>query len=435
MRAAGTSLAASLSIAASLGIGPARADVQVNTYTTGSQYRPSVSMDSDGDFVVVWASLGSGGTDTAGFSIQGQRFAADGSAAGAQFQVNTYITNDQRNPAVGVDSNGDFVVVWESLGSGGTDSSSYSIQGQRFAADGSAAGAQFQVNTYTTSVQTSPSVGVDSDGDFVVAWESLGSGATDSSTYSIQAQRYTSDGSAAGAQFQVNTYITNEQTSPYVGMDSDSDFVVVWRSAEAGGTDTSQDSIQGQRYASGGAVAGAQFQVNTYTTSVQTSPAVSMDSDGDFVVVWQSSGSGGTDSDAYSIQGQRYASDGSTAGAQLQVNTYTTSLQFEPSVSLDADGDFVVVWNSIGSGGTDSTGPSIQGQRYTSDGSALGSELQINTYTTSFQDSPKVSVDSDGDFVVVWTSAGSGGTDTSSYSIQKTDPGFVPVELQSFTIE
>ncbi len=65
----------------------------------------------------------------------------------------------------------------------------------------------------------------------------------------------------------------------------------------------------------------------------------------------------------------------------------------------------------------------------------MGAELQVNTLTTSTQDDPSVGVESDGDFVVVWESSVSGGTDTASSSIQKTDPGFVPVELQSFTIE
>ena len=85
-----------------------------------------------------------------------------------------------------------------------------------------------------------------------------------------------------------------------------------------------------------------------------------LDADGDFVVVWNSRGSGGTDSSARSIQGQRYASDGSAVGGQFQVNTYTTDYQYFSSVALDADGDFVVVWESEGSGGTDSDGLSIQ---------------------------------------------------------------------------
>ena len=78
MRAARLVLLASLGLSGSLGIGPAGADVQVNTYTTSSQYNASVAVDADGDFVVVWTSLGSSSTDSDGFSIQGQLYAADG---------------------------------------------------------------------------------------------------------------------------------------------------------------------------------------------------------------------------------------------------------------------------------------------------------------------------------------------------------------------
>ncbi len=157
--------------------------------------------------------------------------------------------------------------------------------------------------------------------------------------------------------------------------------------------------------------------------------------DGDFVVVWTSAGSGGTDSSGFSIQGQRYASDGSTTGGELQINTYTTSNQYLGWVALDADGDFVVVWQSEGSGGTDSSDDSIQGQRYASSGATAGGQFQVNTYTTSTQRGPTVGLDADGDFVVVWQSDGSGGTDSSSYSIQKSDVATVPVELIFFAIE
>jgi hypothetical protein len=73
-------------------------DVQVNTYTTGDQTFPSVAMDWDGDFVVVWQSFGSAGSDDSATSIQAQRFASNGSPAGGQFQVNTYVAGQQRRP-------------------------------------------------------------------------------------------------------------------------------------------------------------------------------------------------------------------------------------------------------------------------------------------------------------------------------------------------
>src|SRR5262245_14426141 len=153
--------------------------------------------------------------------------------------------------------------------------------------------------------------------------------------------------------------------------------------------------------------AGPQFQVNTYTTNAQQHLSAATDADGDFVVVWMSSGSSGGDTSSTSIQGQRYDSAGSPVGSQFQVNTYTTNFQETPSVARDADGDFVIVCGGFGSFGNDiglvgST--SVQAQRYNSAGSALGGQFQVNTYTTNGQDNPSVAADPDGDFVVVWES-------------------------------
>jgi hypothetical protein len=51
-------------------------------------------------------------------------------------------------------------------------------------------------------------------------------------------------------------------------------------------------------------------------------------------------------------------------GGELQVNSYTTSDQRFPAVASDASGNFVVAWHSIGSSGTDTSGFSVQAQRY-----------------------------------------------------------------------
>ena len=192
----------------------------------------------------------------------------------------------------------------------------------------------------------------------------------------------------------------------------------MWSSFGSSGGDTSVDSIQGQRYDSAGSAVGSEFQVNTYTTSSQEFPAVAAQADGDFVVVWQSIGSPGSDTSAASVQGQRYDSAGSAVGSQFQVNTYTTSSQAIPSVASEAEGDFVVVWHSGGSSGGDTSSFSIQGQRYDSAGSPVGSQFQVNTYTTSSQAVPSVAAEAEGDFVVAWQSGGSSGGDTSSWSIQ-----------------
>jgi hypothetical protein len=348
-------------------------------------------------------------------SVQGQRYSSSGSAVGSEFQVNSYTTNYQGGTSVAAGPDGDFVVVWTSGGSFGSDTSDRSVQCQRYDSGGAALGGEFQVNTYTTDVQGFPSVAVDPSGGFVVVWTSRGSFDGDNGV-SVQGQRYDSGGNALGSQFQVNSYTTGSQSDSSVAADPAGDFVVVWQSLGSSGGDTSDLSIQGQRFTSAGSVVGNQFQVNTYTTNAQYRPSVTAQASGAFVVVWAGYGSPG-DSDL-GVRGQRYDSSGNAVGSEFQVNTYTTSPQRSPSIAAQATGDFVVVWDSEGSFGGDTDSYSVQGQFYDSSGSAVGSEFQINTYTTSFQGGlPSVAADADGDFVVVWTSEGSFGGDNGS-SIQ-----------------
>ena len=117
-----------------------------STFTAGNQTERSVAMDADGDFVVVWASQGE--DPDGSWGIYGKRFSYDSTQpnnlkAGAEFRVNTIITNDQLSPAVAMDNYGDFVVVWASQ----AQSYSYfnTIKGQIYDLDGNAVGTEFQV--------------------------------------------------------------------------------------------------------------------------------------------------------------------------------------------------------------------------------------------------------------------------------------------------
>ena len=393
-------------------IAAAAGDVQVNTYTTGDQRNPSVAMDADGDFVVVWRGDGSSGTDT-DWSIQGQRFASDGSFAGDEFQVNTYTTYRQRFPQAAMDANGNFVVVWESAES--TDILGYNIRGQRYSSDGSPVAGEFQVNTYTTYNQDNPSIAMEPDGNFIVVWRGASSGGTDPEQ-SIQGQRYASDGSTVSRNFQINTYTTSAQAFPDIAFGDDGDFIVVWASYGSGGDDSDGFSIQGRRFASNGAPVGEDFQINSLTLFHQIDPAVAFGDDDDFVVVWR----GWADGSYGSIQGQRFASDGSFVGGEFQVNTYTTYTQWSPEVAVRPGGDFLVVWTSEGSNGPDTSSGSIQLQYYAADGSPVGGETLVNTVTGGGQSWPSIALDPDGDFVIAWGSQTSAGTDQYLGSIQKT---------------
>ncbi len=70
---------------------------------------------------------------------------------GPEFQVNSTTAGQQRNPAVAADGLGNFVVAWQSYPQ---DGSNYGVIGQRFNSAGAKVGSEFQVNNYTTGLQT-----------------------------------------------------------------------------------------------------------------------------------------------------------------------------------------------------------------------------------------------------------------------------------------
>ena len=177
---------------------PSGSEFRVNTYTTSSQYQPSVAALDGSEFVVTWTSYNN--QNASGDGVYGQRYAADGTALGSEFRVNTYTSSSQYQPSVAALDGGEFVVTWTSYNN--QDGSGYGIYGQRYAADGTASGSEFRVNTYTSNNQNSPSVVALDGGEFIVTWSS---DTQDGSGYGIYGQRYAADGNVSGSEFLINT--------------------------------------------------------------------------------------------------------------------------------------------------------------------------------------------------------------------------------------
>ncbi len=257
-------------------------DFALNTYTTGNQDDPSVAIKFDADFVAVWQSTGQ---DTDSDGIFAQQFNPSGTTNGAEFQVNTTFVGNQRSPDTALDSSGQFAVVWQS-----PDQDSNGIFAALFDSAGSPRTGEFQVNSYSTGNQENPAVIVGPSGTLMVVWESTGQ---DGNARGVFGQLYNSSGAKVGQEFQVNSYTTGNQDNPDVAVNPDGDFVAVW---ESQGQDGNSESLVGQPYDSAGNKLGTEFAVNTYTTGNQAAPALGMSNDGVFVVAWQDDnqdGSGG----------------------------------------------------------------------------------------------------------------------------------------------
>jgi len=405
---------ASLLAQGGMPVGP---EFQINTYTTSAQQRPVVASDSAGNFVVAWDSAFQ---DGGFYGIYAQRFDSTGTPVGAEFRVNSYTTLVQLFPAVASDAAGNFVVVWESLG----QSYNYGVFAQRYSSTGAPLGGEFRVNTYTAANKRYPQVASDAAGNFVVVWQSYyQDGPFD---WGIYAQRFASTGAPLGGEFRVNAFFGLDQLHPSVGCDSLGGFVVAWQSEVQDG---SGFGIYAQRYAGTGAPLGGEFRVNTYTTDQQAQPSLNSDAAGNFVIVWRSRLQFGQ---GYNLVGQRFASAGAPLGVEFRVNTYDAGYQLHPSVASDADGNFVVVWDS-GPSSQDASGYGVFAQRYASTGAPLGVEFRVNSYTTHNQRHPSVTAEPTGEFVMVWDSylqdAGTPGIFGQRYR------AMVPVELVGFRID
>ena len=153
------------------------------------------------------------------------------------------------------------------------------------------------MNTTTAKEQEFSSVAMDAPGNFVVTWSSKDQ---DGTTGGFTRSAYDAAGAAQGAEFQVNTYTTNEQMHPSVAMDADGDFVITWTSKDQDGNGW---GIYARQYTAAGVAKGGETLVNTTTSGDQEYSSVAMDAKGGFVVVWTGNGPG----DSLGVFGQRFS--------------------------------------------------------------------------------------------------------------------------------
>ncbi len=371
-------------------------DPLVNTTRPRDQLTPDTAVDANGNYVVVWTTTNANGTT----DIMGQLFNKSSQRSGKEFMVNSFTTGNQLDPAVAMDDAGNFIVVWS--GQGQADESG--VFGRMYDMDGVAVSDEFRINQTITSVQDEPAVAMDSDGDFVVSWTSYGQ---DGDLDGIYARRFTKQGTPKAGELLVNTTTKFRQDSSDVAMDGAGDFVVVWRSDQQDGNSW---GIYGQRFSAAGGKLGGEFRANATTADDQIDPAVAMDADGDFVVAWSSmlqDGNGygiydrrfsaaGVAKDAADVRvnqttiGWQITPDVGMDAKGDYVVTWSSFQDIpDPNNPTKDYGIYARLFNADGTNYRNSSGQ------------ALG-EFRVNSLTLGNQITPAVSVSPSGRTVVAW---------------------------------
>lgn len=340
--------------------------VQLNATTGGLQNLPDVAALPGGGYVAVWQ----------GEDIYLRRFAADGTPVGGEVPVNIVTANTQSTAQVAVLDDGRIVVSWQSYGQ---DGSAFGIFARLFTADGTPAGAEFQVNSSTQYNQQTPSVAPLADGGYVFTWSS-----TDGNTYCIYTQRFGADGMPLGGETVVASG-TLDQTDPTIIALAGGGYAVAWTDGWSGMTAT----ITSFRIFDEGGVAGPVIQVNGGDHADIAALA-----DGGYAVVsevYNSDGSG----DGIAVR--VYNADGSPRTNTEVVNTTTAGHQEQPTVIGLPDGGFLVAWD----GGALAT-QGIYLQRYDASGARVGTELRLSADGYA----PQLAVLTSGEVVVTWQGGG-----------------------------
>ena len=310
--------------------------------------------------------------------------------AGTEFQINTKTLNQQItavNRSIDFESNGDFVVVWAS---DFQDGSLEGVFGQRFASSGARLGAEFRVNSFTLNSQDYAAVALDADGDFVVAWRSLASTAPSvesplaASTRRASRREATScqhlhDRRAESPPWPATPTATSSspgraraRTAPVSASSPAASTRRAWRRAarsrstrsppaiaQSGdrprperrlrrhlaehGQDGNDYGVFAQRFNSLGARQGPEFQVNTYITGSSVAPPWGSTP----TATSSSSGRATARAEPFSAS-SRAASTARNASGHRDADRHLRHgiPGSRPSIGVDADGDFVVTWQS-----------------------------------------------------------------------------------------
>ncbi|MGH8445554.1 MAG: hypothetical protein ACREVL_09805, partial [Solimonas sp.] len=314
--------------------------------------------------VVAWERRAAGAV-----GVYVQRYGAGGTPPGGAQQVSEpfdatlgkAVLND---PAVAMDADGDFVVAWSQGRAVGSEPFScayglglcvkiggYSVRARRYTGGGAtpqpvqtvdAAGAA-EINLILPlnagSTQDRVSVAMAPAGAYVVTWNRLGVGL--SLLSGVYVRRY--DAAGQGELKRLAAAQPNYQGFPAVAMASDGRYVVTYRHRLLDGS----YGIYVRQYPAGTGFGGAAFRVDeggdTTPTLGAGDPSVAMDTAGDFVVSWTSSGASG-----HQVRGQRYADGGGAMGMNFQVSTgsYPPVAFGSTDVAMDAAGNFAFAWDT-----------------------------------------------------------------------------------------
>jgi hypothetical protein len=323
-------------------------------------------------------------------------------SVGSEFHINTNRAFDQDQVAVASQPAvlGRSVAVWTSvdeIGSGGRN-----IRAQIFDGSGNRVGGEIVVAGIRFINESQPSVAMDAQGRFVVAWtEEDGLGDT-----MIRGQRFFANGVKNGGVMTLANDPTRKEFDPDVAMDAAGNFVVSFTfqnepplltQARALTVNTDflrvDTDILARRFSSNGTLLGT--IVVAGSTADERNSSIARSPDGRFSIAFQKDlrlANGGIDQN---INLKRFSATGTLLGNHSIAASARPEIA--PDVAMDRAGNTIVVWNQF----SDFSIGDVMARKVSANG-IVGDFMFVASALTN-EINPTVAMDlSDGDFVVAY---------------------------------
>jgi hypothetical protein len=370
-------LAAALSASAASAQTPVRPSQYVIPPNPQSQGLDGVAMDGAGNLTFLWTNLNftSSGFNTQVFT---RRFSAADVAVGPAVALEPARLQSFGGTVV-ANQRGDVLMTW---------SRTRGTTAEYFLRRTSPV-----LRTLTLKLKGGADVAVDHNGNFIVVWV-----AATPTGYAVFGQRYNADGTTRGPEFNAATVLTYSQSSPSVAMNpATGEFVVAW---EERFTDGTGRGVYGQRFGFTTGRQGSEFAV--YVPAVIDrpgpdlffTPQVGRANNGHFLVMWRVPNTDGFSTD---ILGQRYDSNGVPLGALLALVEGEDIPDGHPQLAMSPKGDFVIAWDDQG------TSPAWFRIFHANGVPAGPVQVEHSTGGADYNGSGRVTYGFDGTFVYGWT--------------------------------
>jgi len=308
------------------------------------------------------------------------------------FRVNDDTTNfNQVNAQLGVDKQGNFVIVWED----GRRNGRGNIYCQRFDSLAHRLGNNFIINTILDTASY-PCISVRKDGSFGVCWIETNSQVVNRTR--VKFRIFNKFGTPLSNEIILNDTTKNVQYKPSIGVDTTGKFFITF--IYYWGTNYNYDVFY-QKVDKFGNKIGNNIKVNDDTgIYVQSNPKIAVRENGSFIITWQDQRPPVPANGQDDIFMQMYDNNELKIGNNSRVNDIINlqDREYEPFISADSSGAFSIIfsrWNFY----TNSTNAVIQ--FYDWNGIKIGSNNNIVSSTDAY--GRKICKRENGDMIIAFT--------------------------------